>query len=1093
MTWQRREMHDAPEFSAQQVAAMLKLDPPTDEQAAVIEAAREPALVVAGAGSGKTETMASRVVWLIANRYVLPHEVLGLTFTRKAASELAERIRKRIGMLAEHGLLSNDADDDLNVATVSTYNAFANRIYGQYAIHIGLDPDATVIGDAAAWQLAREITRASTDDELPELDKRLNDITGGVLDISRALNDNVADPQEVINYGLSMREKLESIAETGGKAEPKKLFESTLAYANSLPVLVRLAQKYDEVKRSKGFIEFSDQVRFALHICESTPSVVEELRDQFKIVLLDEYQDTSVVQTRLLTKIFGGTPVMAVGDPHQSIYGWRGASATNMAEFSGDFGVPAHREPFSLSVSWRNPIPVLDAANRYVQPLSAASPIHVETLKPNPHAGTKQIDLSFHETIDDEVTAVAEWFKKVVPEAMAAAKDLPEHKKPKFAILFRASRTMTKFRDALDNAGVPCHIVGIGGLLDEPVIVDLVCALRVIHDATADSELVRLLAGPRWMIAPRDLVALRQVARWLSQHDHKRQLLDEGVRDALRASVTSEDSESLIDALDFVSSTTSEYKVFEDFSTEGLARIREAGQLISRLRQHSTFDLRDLVTFVYQELMLDIEVWANPRPSSARGAFDAFMEPLATFVSSTDRPTLGSFLGWLREVERREKLSPISPKSEPGTVQLMTIHGAKGLEWDFVVVPRMVDNELPGDRTRADTWKDFGSLPYKFRGDAKDLPIWYWDEANDIDDLYDKYVEFREGVRVRFDAEERRLAYVAVTRARQQLVLSGSYWNTQTKPRKPSVFVRELIDSGIVEDTIPEIEEADKNPLEGMISTDLWPREPFGTSQTGGDTRLARVQAAAAAVRNASISSLTEWDKTIELLLTERDERAGDSTLPAPRRIAASKFKDFVSDPADVAANMRRPMPQQPYRATILGTVFHEWVERRSQTATTTPADLLDALDYGDDDEMLREGPIDLEKLRVLQDTFVASEWGTLKPIDVEREIHIVLAGVTIVCKIDAVYSRTDADGNERIEIVDWKTGLPPKDTADYELKQTQLALYRLAYARWAKVDADRIDAAFYFVADDMVMRPDRLYSEEELAAQWRAAIDTAK
>ncbi len=1085
MTWQRRDMSAEPEYSAHELAQKLGLHPPTPEQAAVIESAREPAIVVAGAGSGKTETMASRVVWLIANGYVLPHEVLGLTFTRKAASELAKRIRDRIGLLADLKLVPGDADDDLNVATVSTYNAFANRIYGQYAIHIGLDPDATVIGDATAWQLARDVTRSSRDADLPDLDKRLNDITGGVLDISRALNDNVADAQRVIDFGREMRDKLESIAGTGGKADAKRFFESTLVYANSLPVLVRLAQQYDEVKQSRGFIEFSDQVRFALEICERTPSVIDDLRSQFKVVLLDEYQDTAVVQTRLLKTMFAGTPVMAVGDPHQSIYGWRGASATNMDEFAKDFGIPAGRAPFPLSVSWRNPTAVLAAANRYVERLTQNSPIRVERLQPKPNAGAEPIRVSFHETIDLETEAAAEWF------AQKLRVDLPEDQRPrgkKAAMLFRASRTMAKFREALEERGVPCHIVGIGGLLDEPVIVDLVCALRVIHDATADSELVRLLAGPRWMIAPRDLVALRKVARWLSQHDHKRQLLDVEVRDALRASVTSEDSESLIDALDFIASTTVDYTVLQAISPDGLARLREAGELIARLRRHSTFDLRDLVTFVYQELMLDIEAWANPRAHSARGAFDAFMEPLTSFVSSTDRPTLGSFLGWLREVERREKLSPISPKAEPGTVQLMTIHAAKGLEWNYVAVPRMVDDELPGDRTRADTWKKFGSLPFEFRGDGDDLPEWLWREAKDIDDLVEKYGSFRDEVRERFDAEERRLAYVAVTRTEDELLLTGSYWNTQVDPRSPSVFVRELIDSGIVPNTIPTIEEPKKNPLEGKVPTDVWPREPFGASSLGTQRRV-RVNDAAEAVRAATTSGTTPWDDDISLLIRERDARGVDTLLPAPRRIAASKFKDFVSNPVDVAADMRRPMPQQPYRATILGTVFHEWVERRAGLASTTPGDLLEALENGDDDELIREGPIDREKLASLQATFLASEWGELKPIDVEREIHIVIAGVTVVCKIDAVYRRTHDDGRERIEIVDWKTGLPPQDDADYELKQTQLALYRLAYAKWADIDPESIDAAFYFVADNVILRPERLSSESELVEQWTRVI----
>ena len=1066
-------------YSALEVAEILELEhPPTPEQIAIIESPRHPALVVAGAGSGKTETMAARVVWLVANGYVAPHEVLGLTFTRKAAGQLSARIRARIGTLAAKGYAPGDADDDLNIATVSTYNAFANRIYGQYAIHIGLDPDATVIGDATAWQLARDVARTSLDGDVGALDKKLNDITGGLLDMSRALNDNVADPELVHAWGESMQEKLRELGESysAARAEPKKTYDASVAYAQSLPVLVRLATEYDRVKRTRGFIEFSDQVRYALQICESTPSVVSDLQDQFKVVLLDEYQDTSVVQTRLLTTIFRGTPVMAVGDPHQSIYGWRGASATNMASFGVDFDVPAGEAPFSLSISWRNPRDVLTAANRYVQPLSAASPIRVTELRPREGAPRGPIELSFGETIVDETTSVARWFADRLGTGGSDKKA---------ALLFRASRNMSAFRMALEELGVPCHVVGLGGLLDEPVIVDLISALRVIHDATADSELVRLLAGPRWMIAPRDLVGLRRVARWLGQHDHKRQLLDEGVRDALRSSVTSEDSESLIDALDFIATTNTAFDVFGSISSVGLERMKDAGAFINRLRRHATFDLRDLVSYVYQELMLDIEVAANPQSRGARGAFEAFLEPLSAFVSATDRPTLGSFLGWLREAERREKLSPVAPKSERGVVQLMTIHAAKGLEWDYVAVPRLVTNELPGDRSRADTWRKFGALPYPFRGDVADLPEWTWKSSTTVEELHASWESFREEVRLRFDAEERRLVYVAVTRTEKDLLLSGSYWNTQKTARQPSIFVRELIDAGIVPDTIPALETPAANPLGDSVLRVPWPRDPLGT-------RRARVSAAADAVRDvrgAGADHTSAWDSDIELLLRERDELSRDTRLPAPRRIAASKFKDFVSSPAEVAAAIRRPMPEQPYRATLLGTVFHEWVERRAGRSSVTPGDLLEALELADDEDRGREGPVDAQKLRVLQETFIASEWGDLKPIDVEREIHIVLAGVTVVCKIDAVYERESPDGTKRIEIVDWKTGLPPKDDDDYELKQTQLALYRIAYGRWAGLDPERIDASFYFVADDVVLRPDRLLTEAELVERWNSAM----
>jgi DNA helicase II / ATP-dependent DNA helicase PcrA len=197
-----------------------------------------------------------------------------------------------------------------------------------------------------------------------------------------------------------------------------------------------------------------------------------------------------------------------------------------------------------------------------------------------------------------------------------------------------------------------------------------------------------------------------------------------------------------------------------------------------------------------------------------------------------------------------------------------------------------------------------------------------------------------------------------------------------------------------------------------------------------------------------------------------------------PTRVPASRFKDYVADAAAVAAALRRPMPQKPYRATRLGTLFHSWVEERF----TVPGsgEVIDAiegeLDVGD--------AVDEKELTRLQGIFEHSPWGSLRPIDVEREIHLPFAGRLVICKIDAVYER---DG--RVEIVDWKTGKAPKDAADLQSRQLQLALYRLAYARHKHLDPALIDAVFYFVADDLIVRPERLLDEHELLELWQQSV----
>ena len=176
-------------------------------------------------------------------------------------------------------------------------------------------------------------------------------------------------------------------------------------------------------------------------------------------------------------------------------------------------------------------------------------------------------------------------------------------------------------------------------------------------------------------------------------------------------------------------------------------------------------------------------------------------------------------------------------------------------------------------------------------------------------------------------------------------------------------------------------------------------------------------------------------------------------------------------------------MPERPYRATRLGTLFHAWVEHRADPDGLEEE--LDArfseLDIDADTELVA---VDADRFAELKATFESSPWAELKPVEVEREIHLPFDGRTIVCKIDAVYER---DG--RLEIVDWKTGKAPKDAEDLERKQLQLALYRLAYARWAGVDPELVDAAFYFVAEDRIIRPEHVSSEDELRERWRAAL----
>jgi DNA helicase-2/ATP-dependent DNA helicase PcrA len=783
--------------------------------------------------------------------------------------------------------------------------------------------------------------------------------------------------------------------------------------------------------------------------------------------LLDEYQDTSVVQTRMLARLFAGHPVMAVGDPNQSIYGWRGASASNLDDFAAAFGAEVAVGYFALSTSWRNGTEILAAANTIVAPFASAASVRVEALTASATASSRPIDSVFAETVTAEAHAVALWLKERLSHPR------PNGQPPSAAILFRARKTQRHFIAALREQSLKFHVLGIGGLMSEPEIADLVAALTVVNDPSAGLELLRLLAGSRWRIGVQDLFALNRLASWLGVRDYAQHRYEESVAQTLRASVAEGEGGSIVDALDFIGTAKPGHTALTDFSAVGLDRLKDAAHTFAKLRGRVGLDLPDFAAFVLQELQLDIEVIANESRSTGTAAIEAFYDAIDNYFALDDESTLGGFLAWLREAERREDLSPRPESPEPGTVQILTIHGAKGLEWDHVVVPRLVEDELPGTPASGGYmgWLGFGELPWQFRGDAAELPVFRWRSATSRKEVDTELADFKARVRLHLEAEERRLAYVAVTRARHSVLLSGSFWATQTKPRLPSRYLRELAEAGLISD-LPESSTAEINPLGDELELITWPFDPLGG-------RREKVEAAADAVRTAPPALAGGSRRELELLLEERRRRLDSSgTVGLPVRVPASRFKDFVSSPSSVAADLRRPMPERPYRATQLGTLFHSWVEDRYSLGGDS--DELDALPTQHDADDF----VDAAKLAELTATFERSPWADRKPVEVELEIHLPFDRHIVICKIDAVY-----ESHGRFEIVDWKTGKPPRDAQDLEEKQLQLALYRLAFAKWKGIDPQLIDAVFYFVGDDRVIRPERIFSEAELLEQWHAVF----
>lgn len=1047
-------------YSAKELSDRLGLFSPTEQQRLVIESSLAPALVVAGAGSGKTETMATRVVWLIANQLVKPGEILGLTFTRKAAASLASRIRGHVARLERDGTLDTREEDALDQARVSTYDSFASAIFRDSALRLGREPDGELIGSAAAWQIARGVAIASRNPMLKTLDKSLEAVTQAILNFSDELDVNAVDSAAIEQFSKEF-ESLRGIPNGGTGEYPEAI--QIIDLVSTLPLLSELSRDYAIAKLRRNALQFADQSRLALEAVERFSKVRDELRSRYKVVLLDEYQDTSVLQARLLSKIFAGSAVMAVGDPNQSIYGWRGASADNLEAFGATFSGGADLQTFNLSTSWRNGVRILEAANTVMKPLVEMAKVPIETLKPKEEASEHPIDVKFEETIFEEAESVARWLKEhLVPNQKGAL--------PSAAILFRTRTTQSMFVSALREAGIEYHVLGITGLLDEPEVADLVCALRVVGDANAGSELIRLLAGSKYRIAARDLKALANLAGWLFKRDHAQKELGETVRSSFRNSVAEDENGSIIEALDFISRTKSDHSQFKAFSELGLARLREAGKLFSRLRERSSIDILDFVSLTIQELGLDIEMVANDDREAGSAAIGQFYEALVGFRSTDRNGDLNSFLKWIEHAARTDDLKPRSEPAVPGAVQLLTIHGAKGLEWDLVVVPRMVKEELPKKPRDSSGWVSFGRLPYEFRRDKASLPVFNWRGASSRKELFARFKSFKDDFSQSYALEERRLAYVAITRAKEHLLLTGSFWSSQKHARVPSEFLLELQGADPTL-KIPLQPQSSEKPVQLSVAEISWPLDPLGG-------RRKKVEAAAEMVRAALPILTGEIGEEIKLLIQEANEfRNQNRVLELPYRIPASRFKDFLLEPGKVAENLIRPMPQRPYKATQLGTLFHQWVEHRSGFISK-PEELDSIGDFLDDDS---QSEISLQSL---QANFERSEWASLKPIEVEREIQFPFDGQQIICKLDAVYFR-----GGRYQIVDWKTGKAPTEESEIRARKIQLALYRIAFSAWRGIPVDQIDAVLFYVAQSKTIALQVEDDEQALLAEWRSAF----
>src|SRR5690348_6454830 len=1051
--------------------------------------------------------MAARLVWLVANGMVRPDRVLGLTFTRKAAAEFADRVRSRLDRLRRAGLDLPGAKGVLGAEepfpgdpVIGTYHAYAGRLVGDNALREGLEPSMRLITPALSWQLGAQIV-AAYDGPMDEITWTPQTVTAAVLELAGDLSEHLRDTSDVSAVGLWLTAEHDALP---GRvtAAVKKILANQRAREQLLP----LVSRYAMAKKAREVLDHGDQVALAARIAARHPEVGAAERARYQVVLLDEYQDTSHAQLVLLRALFGGGhPVTAVGDPCQSIYGWRGASAGNLRRFTADFPVVARVRPFGasassgpapvlqLSTSFRNSARVPDAAAAIQTELRYEAPDVPRLTSAPDRAERGAVTCALLDTILDE----AEWVADRAAALLAGGRGIAPDGQPwpdgrqagvrpsDIAVLCRKRSQFVPLRHALEARGIPVEVVGLGGLLAVPEVQDVVCTLRVLHDAGASDALARLLTGPRWRIGPRDLVALGRRARALASGEGdgravtRSAAVEQDAQDALAEAVTDLTAEtgSLVEALDDLGEPAA-------YSRAGYARMHALAGELRRLRAHIGRPLADLAAEAERVLGLDIEVAARPGvdPVAARADLDAFTDVADAFTGEGAEPTLGAFLAYLTAAQQEEFGLETGRVGDSDSVKLLTAHAAKGLQWPAVFVPGLAMGErsqvFPARPRVSTRWTDNPRLiPFGLRGDAGDLPELLGLDAASLE-------AFGEACAARDLSEERRLMYVAATRAAFWLGCSGYWWGEGGSSRLgPSPFLEEVRKSGVAQVSAwaDEPEPDAENPLLAAVEAADWPATPAGRRYEAVreaaalvETALAQPTAAPPEDLGARDRELTEaWDLDAGLLLAERAQRRGDGAtqVPLPARLSVSSLVTLARDPAELARQVRRPMPRPPARQARRGTAFHQWLEQRYGQQLLIDDNAL----FGPEDDDTAEGD-----LAALRSRFEQGEWAERWPQAVEVPFETLVGGRLVRGRIDAVFA--DAPGGG-YDVVDWKTGRPPGNEAERHAVSVQLAAYRLAWAALAGVTVADVRAAFYYVAHDQTVRPADLLDEAGLAA----------
>ncbi len=949
---------------------------PSPEQKAVLDRPLESFRIAAGAGTGKTTTLAYRVVELIQKHGVEPENVLGITFTNKAAEELANRVRSVLDM----GLS--------RAVEVYTYHGFASSLLHEFGALVGFERDSRLITPSLARSLVHSVMHRLA---YQSFDISAPSSTETVLRFASNLANHLVDPAEIV--------------------PPDPPDDAWLQRLE----LLKVVSAFQEEKQRLGVCDFNDLLVKANRLIDTHTECATSIRDRYRVVLLDEYQDTDPAQRELLRKLFAGViPVMAVGDPDQTIYEWRGASLDNFERFPEHFAENGSPTPtLPLTLNRRSGPEILEVANRVRAKID-------DTIRPPleavPTAPPARIRGARFGTAAEEASWIASDILAKHQQGIAWSD---------VAILFRKNKSMPIIQEALASQGIPFQVANLGGLLNVPEVADLFAWLRILGRPSDSAALVRILLGSRFRLGLGDLAPLAQWVRTQNRH-RPQEAEDEETFDF-----------SLLEAIDHLGEfdlRPSARSALQQFQNEYL-RILETS--------HGS-NLGDLCRTILEVTgaWSDVDAMTPSGALSARLNLHRFLDLAGSWTPLEGHSSLSVFLEYLdaSQDDRADELDAASV-SRSDSVTLITVHRAKGLEWGIVYIPALTERTFPSAaRSLEDPYKRPDCLPHELRLDGSSLPQITADMTPE---------DRRELLRIPHMAQEWRIAYVGVTRARHELVATTAYWYGSPEPTKTPAKASELfdtiVDGLILEPDCPEPPPRPDNLQNSQLTntpTDpLFPtRWPPVLRQALQDPTYPGSIALNMGGDDAYHAHVDDFRRTLFEL-----PETPDSEIEERRSESVTGLVTYAACPKKYFWSHVDPLPRRPNTAALKGVEVHRKIELHGLGMVPLDEPEEESYDLPETETDTGTQPGDTEKgpFPDPYQVYLESRFASVKPNRVEAPFELLLPnGVWVRGRIDAIYG---PDGENRWEIVDFKSGrmrpVQPIQLQAYAVAATEIGL----------------------------------------------------